>query len=108
MPTSTKAATLLETARLNAGLSQRELARKAATTQAVIARIEAGATSPRWDTLQALVQAAGFELRGELVARATAHSHMLDDVTRILRLSPEDRIREVAAVDRFVTSARRV
>lgn len=108
MSSSTRAAKLLETARLNAGLSQRELARKAGTTQAVIARIEAGAASPRWNTLQGLVRAAGFELRGELLPGAMAHTHMLDDVARILRLSPEDRIREVAAVDRFVTSARRV
>lgn len=35
-------------------------------------------------------------------------SHMLDDVHRIRSLSPEDRIREVAAVNRFVSAARRV
>jgi hypothetical protein len=35
-------------------------------------------------------------------------SHMMQDVARILRLSPEDRLREVAAVSRFVANTRRV
>ena len=99
---------LLETARMDAGLSQRELAVRAGTTQAVIARIEGGNVSPRWDTLQGLVRAAGFELRATLEPAAIDDSHMLADVRRILGLSTEDRIREVAAVNRFVSNARRV
>lgn len=108
MPTYTSAARLLETARTNAGLSQRELARRARTTQAVIARIEAGLASPRWDTLQGLLRAAGFELRAEAGVGAAAASHMLADVDRILSLSPEDRLREVGALNRFVAAARRL
>lgn len=108
MPTYTSPGKLLEVARVEADLSQRELARRAATTQSVVARIEAGRTSPRWSTLEALITAAGFELRTELAQRRVPDSHMLADVARILGLSPEDRIREVAAVNRFVSAARRV
>ncbi|MFI5245272.1 MAG: hypothetical protein ACHQQR_08615 [Gemmatimonadales bacterium] len=36
------------------------------------------------------------------------HSHMLADSARILRLSPVERLREVANVNRFVVGARRV
>ena len=35
-------------------------------------------------------------------------SHMLQDVTRILSLTPEQRIREVANVARFLAAVRRV
>jgi HTH-type transcriptional regulator / antitoxin HipB len=48
--------------RLDKGLSQSELARRAATSQAAIARLEAGATNPRMETLQRVGAALGFEL----------------------------------------------
>jgi transcriptional regulator with XRE-family HTH domain len=102
------AAALLRRARARTGLTQRALARRAGTTQAVVARIESGRTSPGWDTLQRLLRASGFDLRVEIVPRTSSQGHMMQDVTRILRLSPEDRLREVAAVSRFVANTRRV
>ena len=102
------AAALLRAARTRAQLTQRALARRAGTTQAVVARIESGLTSPGWDTLQRLLRASGFDLRAEIVPRPTAESHMMQDVARILRLSPEDRLREAGAVSRFVANTRRV
>jgi len=87
-------------------LSQRDLARRARTAQSVVARIERGLTSPSWDTLSRLLAAAGFDLRSDLALRPTAHSHMLDDVTRILRLSPQQRLDEVRNVNRFAQTAR--
>jgi ribosome-binding protein aMBF1 (putative translation factor) len=107
MPQRPGSATLLRNARQKAGLSQRELARRARTKQSVIARIELGRTSPGWDTLESLVRAAGFDLDIQLVGRTAGTSHMMGDVQRILALNPEDRIREVAAVSRFVGAARR-
>jgi transcriptional regulator with XRE-family HTH domain len=98
---------LLREARRRAGLSQRELARRARTSQSVVARIEKGRTAPADSTLARLLGAAGFELHAELVPRPVSRSHMLDDVNRILRLSPEERLREVANVDRFAAAARR-
>jgi predicted transcriptional regulator len=107
MAARSSAAAVLRSARRRAGLSQRRLARRAATTQSVVARIESGETSPRWDTLRHLLRAAGFELRAEVIPRPRADSHMMDDVARILRLSPEDRLREVAALNRFVAATHR-
>ena len=93
---------------MRAGLSQRELARRAKTAQSVVARIETGETSPGADTVERLLAAAGFEAHVSLLVRPVKHTHMLADVTRILALSPEDRIREAGAAARFVAAARRV
>jgi transcriptional regulator with XRE-family HTH domain len=100
-------ADLLRTARTRAGLSQRELARRAGTAQSVIARIELGATSPTWETLSRLLDAAGFELEALLGLHATDASHMLSDVSRILRLTPEERLIELRNVSRFLAEAKR-
>ena len=102
------AAELVRRARTSAGLTQRQLARRARTAQSVVARIERGLTSPSWDTLTRLLAAAGFELRADLDVRTTARSHRLDDVARILRLSPTQRLDEVRNLNRFVHAARRV
>jgi predicted transcriptional regulator len=55
------ASSLLRTARARAGLSQRALAKRASTSQSVVARIEAGDTDPSYETLRRLLKAAGFE-----------------------------------------------
>ncbi len=102
------AAVLLTSARTAAGLSQRKLARKARTAQSVVARIELGETNPTWDTLATLLRSAGFELATELERIPHIDRAMLDDVPRILRLTPEQRLREVAQVSRFVAAAKRV
>lgn len=102
-----RAGALLRQARAAAGLTQRALARRARTAQSVVARIERGQTIPSWDTLVRLVAATGFELRAGLEPRRTPPSHMLADVVRILRLSPEERLNEVRNVNRFVAAARR-
>ena len=98
---------LLRSARERAGLTQRQLARKARTAQSVVARIELGATSPSWSTLARLLKAAGFSLSVDL-RRINIDPQLLDDVPRILALSPEQRLREVAQVSRFLSAARRV
>src|SRR5215210_1720239 len=101
------ASILLRTARERAGLTQRHLARKARTAQSVIARIELGDTSPSWSTLARLLKAAGFRLSADL-RRINIDPQLLDDVPRILALSPEQRLREVGQVSRFLSAARRV
>jgi len=104
---SLDASRLLQTARQRAGLTQRHLAKKARTAQSVVARIELGETSPSWSTLARLLKAAGFSLDAEL-RRITVDPQLLDDVPRILALSPEQRLLEVAQVSRFLSAARRV
>jgi transcriptional regulator with XRE-family HTH domain len=96
---------LLRAARRGAGMSQRALARRAGTAQSVIARIERGQTSPSWDTLVGLLNAAGFELTARL--DPAAQPHMLDDVARILRLTPEQRLVELRNAARFFAAATR-
>ena len=108
MPSETlDASQLLQTARERAGLTQRQLARKARTAQSVVARIELGETSPSWSTLARLIKAAGFSLSAGL-RRIRVDPQLLDDVPRILALSPEQRLLEVAQVSRFLSAVRRV
>jgi transcriptional regulator with XRE-family HTH domain len=101
------AAGLLREARIRAGLTQRELAKRARTAQSVVARIERGQSDPSWQTLRRLLAAAGFELCSELTPRSTPDSHMLQDVARILSLTPEERLSEVRNVNAFLAAARR-
>jgi transcriptional regulator with XRE-family HTH domain len=56
---------ILKDAREGAGLSQRELAQRAGTSQAMVARIECGHQSPSLATLERLVRACGLDLRVE-------------------------------------------
>lgn len=98
---------VLEQARTQAGLSQRGLAKRARTAQSVVARIELGEAVPTLRTLARLVAAAGFELELRLQPKLVLDRQLLDDVPRILRLSPEARLREVANLSRFVTTATR-
>lgn len=60
---STDPATFVAQVRAKAGLSQRELAERAGTSQPAIARLEGGGTDPSLSTLQRIIAAAGFELR---------------------------------------------
>jgi ribosome-binding protein aMBF1 (putative translation factor) len=55
-------ATLLS-ARVAAGLTQEQLAKRMKTTQSVIARLETGRAMPSTRTLQKLARATGTELR---------------------------------------------
>ncbi|HZF29731.1 MAG TPA: helix-turn-helix transcriptional regulator [Gammaproteobacteria bacterium] len=103
MPTP---AELLTAARQRAALSQRALAAKAGTAQSVVARIESGETSPSWGTLATLLSAAGVQMRVELEPVSAYRSHMLDDVPRILRLTPEERLIELRNAARLIANAR--
>jgi transcriptional regulator with XRE-family HTH domain len=98
---------ILREARFRAGLTQRELARRAGTSQSVVARVEQGRTDPSTATLSRLLAAAGFALRAELTPIPVADTHVLDDVARILSLTPEQRLLEVRNVSRFEAAVRR-
>lgn len=104
----TLARSLLLHVRESSALSQRELAKKARTSQSVVARIELGETQPSWKTLSRLINATGYELHVHARKKPVLDRSELDDIPRILRLTPEERLLEVAQVSRFVTSARRV
>lgn len=97
---------ILRQARGRAGLSQRTLAGRSGTSQSVVARIELGTTSPTWATLERLVAAAGFTIDVQLDIAPVSGSHMLDDVARILALSVDQRLDEVANLSAFEASVR--
>jgi transcriptional regulator with XRE-family HTH domain len=107
VPLARTAADALRTARQRAGLTQRELAERALTAQSVVARIERGQTDPSSGTLQRLLRATGHALVLQVEPTVALDAQLLDDVPRIRALSPEDRLREVANLNRFVAVARR-
>ena len=102
------AASLLKEGRSSFGRSQRYVARKADTAQSVVARVELGETSPTWDTLMRLIRATGHTLRVTVERIPVADKSILDDVPRILRMTPEQRLEEVAEVSRFMAEVKRV
>jgi transcriptional regulator with XRE-family HTH domain len=88
-------ADLLREARLRAGLTQAELARRADTSQPAIARWESGAVQPSLERLRKLIRACGLELTYGLANYDDSYDEWIE---RYLALSPEDRIEQ--AVDR--------
>ena len=66
---STWAGNLIKLARHDAGLSQRELARRGGTSQATLSAYEGGRKSPSFETLVRIIRAAGQDLRVRLEPR---------------------------------------
>ena|SRR5437588_10529607 len=66
VPQPSPAAALVQLARLRAGLSQRELAERAAVPATMVSAYERDRRQPTVETLRKLVRAAGFELRMQL------------------------------------------
>jgi|ERR1051325_3961529 transcriptional regulator with XRE-family HTH domain len=58
---------LLQEARERAGLTQRDVAKRAGTSQPAIAKLEQGTTNPTIDTLTRYAAATGHSLRVDLV-----------------------------------------
>ena len=90
-------ATTLRSARRAAGLSQRELARRARVAQPAVARIEAGGVVPRVDTLEHLLRACGHTLE---VTRRAGGGVDRSVIRQLLKLTPRQRL------DLAVTEAR--
>jgi transcriptional regulator with XRE-family HTH domain len=95
------AGNLIKLARRDAGLSQRELARRAGTSQATLSAYEAGRKSPSLDTLARIVRAAGLDLRIQLAPRddhdeaVASYEASLPERTRQAR-----RKRDLAAINK--------
>ena len=89
-----RSAALIREARLRAGLTQTELARRAGRDRSVVARWEQGAVAPSVETLVELVRACGFDLPLELVAYDTEGDRRLE---KNVLLSPERRVNRMLA-----------
>lgn len=74
---------LVRDARVSADLTQAELARRAGTSQAAVARYESGAVSPSVSTLERLLHAAGQEL--QLSSRAATATDLSGERAALLR-----------------------
>ena len=94
----------IRAARVEAGLSQEDLASRLNTTQSAVSRWERGHDEPRISTLNGILRACGLRL---------VLSTERDDVDRAqirqqLAMSPEQRLASVTNVSRFVGAAQQV
>jgi transcriptional regulator with XRE-family HTH domain len=90
---------LVRGARLEAGLSQRALARRAGTSQPAVARYETGAASPSWETLQRLVKACGKRL--EVSTEIAVDQEDIELARWQLELTPLQRLRALPRFSRL-------
>jgi transcriptional regulator with XRE-family HTH domain len=102
---------LLRDARHAAGLSQRELARRAGTSQSAIARYETARTTPDLSTLERLLSTCGAQLRLDVVEHDAHDERLL--ATRLAmtpgqRASANQRITALAAAAAAARRAGRV
>ena len=80
---------ILREARLRAGLTQRELGRRAKTSQSAIARWESGEVFPSFERLRELIRACGLELTFGLANYDDSYDEW---IAKALGLSPADRL----------------
>ena len=95
---------LLREARERHGLTQKQLAIRARTSQAAISRIERGLVSPTFETLEKLLAMVNEELVLEARAIDWGHDRTLNELS--LRFDVGQRIANAEAFDDFVRSVR--
>lgn len=89
---------LVREARRRAGLTQAELAARAATTQSAIARLESGRTSPALEQVERLLKLCGFQL---VVQLAPYDDTDIVQAEAALRRTPDERVDELEAALAF-------
>lgn len=87
---------------MRAGLSIRELARRAGTSHATLSRYEHGHVQPSLATIERIVRACGLELRIHLEAPDTSDR---DLAAEFLSLTPKERLQSLTNVDRLRQTA---
>jgi transcriptional regulator with XRE-family HTH domain len=85
-------ADLIVEARRRAGLTQRELAERAGTTQSSIARWESGRSEPSFANVVRLLRLCGFVLDVHLELYDDGLRDDWSQAQRLLRLTPEERL----------------
>ena len=96
-------ADLLREARLRAGLTQAELARRAGTSQPAVARWESGAVQPSFERLRELIRACGLELTCGLANYDDSYDYFIEQA---LRLRPRERVEDAEARERVYAEIR--
>lgn len=95
---------MIRTRRRKLGLGQRELARRAGSTQAAISRIERGLTSPTWATVRGLLLAMGLE--PDLGARPLRTRADPVQLAAVRRLPHSERLAQAVAANRLASRLR--
>jgi transcriptional regulator with XRE-family HTH domain len=96
-------ASIVREARARRGLNQAELARRAGTTQTYISRVERGALSPSFATLQRLVHATGHRLDIGLVPLEPGNTLVYRLRSDLNHLTPAERIDQAMELSEFLT-----
>ena len=91
---------LVRAARQRHGLTQKQLATRARTSQAAISRIERGLVSPSVETLEKLLAMVNEEL--VLAARAIDWGHDVTLLRQNLQRTPAERLEHMTDVANFV------
>ena len=90
---------LIKRLRTNHGLSQRQLAYRAGTSQSAIARIEAGDEDVTWARLSSILAAMGDQPL--LESKRLPSRYDVHDLMRDRAMSPEARLANGLSVNRF-------
>jgi transcriptional regulator with XRE-family HTH domain len=98
-----RAGELLRAARLERGLGQADLARRAATTQTYVSRVERGDVTPSVETLQRLLHAMGLRLRVEVEPLPIGNADSVRLRADFEASTPEERVEAAMALSRFLT-----
>lgn len=85
-------ADLIVEARKRAGLTQRDLAERAGTTQSSVARWESGGSEPSFETVIRLLRLCGFVLNVQLESVDDGFHDDWAQAQRLLMLTPQERI----------------
>jgi len=101
--TASRIGALLREARRHSGLDQAELARRAATTQTYVSRVERGATLPSLPTLERLLAAMGLRLRLSVEPVPTGNASASELRRDYLTSTPEQRVEEAMTLSSFLT-----
>lgn len=94
---------MLRGARRRAGLDQTELARRAATTQTYVSRVERGVTVPSLPTLERLLAAMGLRLRLQIEQVSTGNRGPDELRREFLASTSGQRIDEAMTLSAFLT-----
>ena len=94
---------IVQEARRRAGLTQRELAARARTSQSAIARIERGRQVPSIETLQRILRACDLELQLRVVKRDTTQDSA---ILASLALTPDERLEQLEQLAQFILAGR--
>lgn len=97
------AAELVRQTRLDVGLDQAALARRAGTTQTYVSRVERGAVSPSHRTLERLVHAMGRSLTLSAPPLEHGNASVADLRASLVELTPSQRLAEAMELSTFLT-----